>query len=433
MKFKVLLPDILWSCLPPLAGFLVALAGGIHYAPFPDCGDYLVLAETLRNTGQFDCPAAVPDGWRAPGVPMLLALFGSYLWLNLLSAWGITFLILRLANYFRLRYRRFVVFFLGGSAGFLACTAVPLSEIPFLFFFSLMLFLIARDRPAGAGLSLAAASCCRPAAMFFFIPATLFLLWQWRHALTRRRWLALLWFVLAANSLPLAWSWRNYLHYGHFEFSSHGGYYLLFYKAGSYLSVRDGRPFDQVRRELDARLPAEPDTFLRSRLAGQLGRQLILENLSGFLRWLPCNLIDFFQPDITPLLERLQIAAGNRGTLDILRRQGLFAAIRHYFAGNLPATVLTVLYLPWYGLLWLLTGYGFWRLCRQKQWTLVIAVLLSCGYFMLLPLGNLDWRFRLPLLPLGCLLALYGINQLPRPLKLPETARTKVDNSALQH
>jgi hypothetical protein len=37
---------------------------------------------------------------------------------------------------------------------------------------------------------------------------------------------------------------------------------------------------------------------------------------------------------------------------------------------------------------------------------------LLLGYFWILPIGNLDWRFRMPVMPFLFILAVYGVSGL---------------------
>ena len=407
--------DLLWSLPAPLLALLITVVGGINFIPFPDCNDYLAIAEALRGHGTFEC-AAVQPGWRSPGLPFLLAIFapfGGYLTLNFLSLWGTVFLTLRFGHEFGLKRKVFPALFLTLSAGTITCATVPLSETPFTFFLILTLYLLHRNIFWGAGLALSMATAIRPAAMCFFVPAAVFLFF----AMPRPKWGKLLAFVIAANLLTAVWCIRNEAVHGEFAYSSHGGHYLLFYKAGSYLSWRTGLPFDEMREKLAAQLPPSVNFFEEDRHAKALAISIIREDPVGYFLWAPRDILNFFQPDITPLLERIHLASGNRGTLDILRRQGLLSAIQHYFNGNTPAIVLTVVYLPFYFLFLLLSAVGFFKLLYRQHWHAAIAFVLLCGYFGALSIGNLDWRFRTPYLFAFALLATYAVEDIPQFLR----------------
>ena len=116
-------------------------------------------------------------------------------------------------------------------------------------------------------------------------------------------------------------------------------------------------------------------------------------------------------PDITPLLERLQLSHGNLGTYDILNREGAAAAVKLYVTRNPIAAAALAVYLPLYLATLLLASAGTLLLFRRRRYDALLAVALLAGYFTLLPIGNLDWRFRLPLLPVIVLLANYAVSE----------------------
>jgi hypothetical protein len=176
---------------------------------------------------------------------------------------------------------------------------------------------------------------------------------------------------------------------------------MLEYKAGSYLSWRDNVPWAEMAARLNRQLDAKAAPIELDRQAGALGKKILRENAVGFLCWMPRNLINFLMPDITPLLERTHLTAGNRGTLDVLRRQGVAAACKAYFGGYPAAAALTVIYSCFYLLTLVLVPLGLWWLWRQPGGRAAVALLAGIVlYLWVIPTGNLDWRFRMPAAPL---------------------------------
>ncbi|MCK4983596.1 MAG: hypothetical protein KAS17_11765, partial [Victivallaceae bacterium] len=179
---------------------------------------------------------------------------------------------------------------------------------------------------------------------------------------------------------------------------------------------------DDMRNELSKQVTGD-NIFEQSASAGKLGRKILLENFWGFCFWAPRNMVYFFMPDITPLFERLHIISGNRGTLDILRRKGLLAAFNHYFNNNIGAMTATFVYLVFYFILFAAMIAGVIRLWIEKHYQKLVFGALLTGYFWILPIGNLDWRFRMPIMPLLFILAIYGAKgllnwQLTRKLRI---------------
>ncbi|MDD3119366.1 MAG: hypothetical protein PHQ27_09320, partial [Victivallales bacterium] len=301
------------------------------------------------------------------------------------------------------------------SPALLVGTSVALSEITFTFFLLAALSLLLRGRAPGAGLCLSAATMIRPAGIYLFVPLGLWLLWR------QRKTVPVLMFIAAANILPLGWSWRNYVVTGYFTFTTMDGYYMLYYKAGGYLSWKENIPFpvmcDRLAAQLTATQPIE-----RSREAYRLGRRLVGSEPLPFAGWVVRDLPRFLMPDISPLLERLGWVSGNRGTLDVLRRQGIVAAGRHYFSGRPEAAALAVLYTVFYGFTWLLLPFGIWYFHCRRRYDILFLAGLCLGYFWLLPAGNLDWRFRIPVIPLLLLFFTAGAAWLGRRRRCPRVS-----------
>jgi len=405
-----------------LAALLVCLPALLVYCwvhqlaqPFPDSGDYLDLARNLASYGHFrvsgDTTLSGEDSIiRTPGYPAQIAaaslIFGrhGFLVVNLLSLFVLAFMTLKIAARLGIKQRWSLLVLFLLSPGLVACTVSALTEVPFAAWLALTFYLLLRNRPGWAGLCLGMAVLIRPAGLYMFIIPCLWLL-------VKRRWWAAALFLVAANVLPLAWTMRNYNQFGQMAYTTLDGHYVLDYKAGSYLSWRDNVPWNEMCYRLENELPADVGAIECNRQAGVLGRQILRENMVGFILWMPRNLVNFLMPDITPLLERLELSAGNRGTLDLLRRQGVVAATKYYFAGNPPAAALTALYCAFYALVLLLIPFGIWRLWRQHRMELLLMLGLI-AYLWVLPVGNLDWRFRMPAAALFFLLTAAGIAQL---------------------
>ena len=115
-------------------------------------------------------------------------------------------------------------------------------------------------------------------------------------------------------------------------------------------------------------------------------------------------------PDINPLLERLNIISGNRGTYDVLRRTGIWAAFNHYFCGNYFAMTVTLAYAFFYIVIGVLALLGICSFWQKKKYAEILIFVCLTFYFMILPLGNLDWRFRMPIVPLSFIFVIAGWN-----------------------
>lgn len=395
-----------WALLPCVIACCLYFFVMSDPSPFPDSGEYVKLAENLfvkqRFVNSDEDVSGINSLVRTPGYPAMIALFipvfgnHAFFVVNVLCLYGLTLITMMLFRRLSGSGAVMIPILITLSPGMIALSTVPLTELPFCLWLLTCLYLISMQRFAASGLCMAIATLVRPAGIFLFLPITLWML------VSRRKWHNILVFVLLANSLPLLWSLRNYNQCGYFVFSTISGETLLHYKAGSLLSWRDNIPFDHVRDDLSARLPSNGNPVERGREASRLGRRILLDNFGWFCLWAPRDLLNFFMPDINPLLERLNLSTGNRGTLDVLRRQGVWKAFRHYFSGSsLAARMLFVVYVGLYALSLLLLPLGLWSLSKGMGiGSPLIPVLLSVLYFWVIPLGNLDWRFRMPVTPL---------------------------------
>lgn len=396
------------ALIPSAIILAAALAGGLEVQPFPDSGDYLVLAENFFHG--FEQGTAVEPGWRTPGYPailwagMIVWRNAGYLLVNMILLYIIVLFMLYRADEWRLS-RVWLVIMMGCSGGIIALGASALSEITFIFFLLLNLEFIRRKMPVFAGLMLAVAVAVRPAALFLWI---IELAWM---AGCRCPWRKCLIFVVAANSIALIWAVRNYSLFEHFAYTSHSGRYAYYYKVGSAISRNENRPFEEVRMELAAPLEKQySNPFARDKAAGRLAAEWIWNNPAVYLKSQLMDLPNFWMPDITPFFERVGMTDGNNGTLDVLRRDGIGAAIKHYFENtSFAVKAITVGYSVLYIAILGMIVIGMAKMIFKGRVKALIALILILGYFWLLPAGNLDWRFRMVIWPVLVFVALYGL------------------------
>ncbi|MFA7184901.1 MAG: hypothetical protein WC082_08410 [Victivallales bacterium] len=420
--------NVLWASLPCLAVIILTLFGGVENFPFPDTAEYLRLGQSLAADFSFS-PPDIPLCRRVPGYPFCLMLFscmGSYnfLILNVLFIFGISWYGMRLMEKVNIEFAYLLPVLILLSPGLIALGSVPLSEIAFTFFLILSVYYLLSDRIIISGLALSAATFCRPISIVLFI---LFAAWLIRE---KKKTLLILLFIALANLLPLFWTVRNYVKYNYPVYTTLSGFNLLYYKAGAYLSWKNDIPFDEMRENLKKQVKGN-NIFEQSASAGKLGREIIFDNFPGFCLWAPKNMLNFLMPDITPLLERLHISTGNIKTLDRLRRKGLASAFNHYFNNNPIAIAITSVYLIFYIALFAAVAAGFIRLCMEKHYEKLIFGVLLVGYFWILPIGNLDWRFRMPVTPFLFILAIYSIKELVNYSKKAGSAGRQTGNSQL--
>ncbi|MBU8901831.1 MAG: hypothetical protein KOO69_03745 [Victivallales bacterium] len=412
--------NILWALLPCVAVLVLTLAGGVKNFPFPDTTEYLELGQNLSNNFTFDS-INTSICRRIPGYPLCLMFFsflGDYAFLaaNLLFIFGITWFGMRLTEKCKIKYFYALPILIFLSPGLITLGSVPLSEIAFIFLLTMSIYYFISDKFIISSLALSAATFCRPISILLFLLFAIWMLWK------KKKVVLVLFFIVGANLLPIFWTARNYVKYDYPVYTTITGFNLLYYKAGSYLSWKNNIPFNDMRTQLSKQIEGD-NIFEQNASAGRLGRKILLDNFWGFCLWAPRDMIQFFMPDITPLFERMHIISGNRGTLDVLRRKGLLAAFNHYFNNNIGAMIATFVYLIFYFVLFSAMVAGIIRLFIEKHYEKLIFGTLLMGYFWILPIGNLDWRFRMPIMPLLFILAVYGVKgllnwQLTRKLRI---------------
>ena len=340
----------------------------------PDTRDYVTLSDSLLG-GQFARDGS-PEIFRTPGYPLILLLGTAVDAAN----WWHLILIVQIAADLLLVYLTYLLgcLLLGAAAGrwaafFQATSAVAvvsslriLTDGLFAMLLALGLLLLVhhwRQRRtwslAASAAVLAAACYVRPVGQAFVAAVAAALavraLWpqpanraQGRGAPTRRRLLAsvVLYVALAAAVLS-PWIIRNAHRADYRGFSSFAAdsvYYFAVPEVIVRRSAEFGLPRDvgpeQARRyvrELDRQDAAvhpgrTPGQGVRFRQAYSL--KVIARHPWLYLRLHISGMKGFFLPGATDVLEVAGLTRGNRGTSDVLRSQGAWAALKHYFGSN---------------------------------------------------------------------------------------------------
>jgi hypothetical protein len=105
------------------------------------------------------------------------------------------------------------------------------------------------------------------------------------------------------------------------------------------------------------------------------------------------------------LVELFGVTQGGRGTLDVLNRQGVIAAVKHYFDGKygvllLLAPLLAVVVVTYFGFAWQLLSW-----IRGGEWYLLLMALGFVAYYLVIAGPVVMPRYQLPALPFMCTMA----------------------------
>ena len=110
-------------------------------------------------------------------------------------------------------------------------------------------------------------------------------------------------------------------------------------------------------------------------------------------------------PDLPDFLQNLGLRTGERGTLAVLRKDGVLAAFRHYMDGSYAAAFLAVPFVLIHAALWVLTAAGAWICARKKRWAVLVVSVLPALYYLAAAGPVVLPRYQIPALPYACALA----------------------------
>jgi 4-amino-4-deoxy-L-arabinose transferase-like glycosyltransferase len=298
-----------------------------------------------------------------------------------------------------------------------------LTECLFSFFLACTLLFLVRylQKPAPWTLPLAAgttaaATYVRPVGIVFVPVVVGVLIYAFPRA-----WMRAAQFVLLFGVMVAPWYVRNY-HLDYKGFSSISDQNLLEYEAPGVLMHVERVPLVDARKALEdtylarlKQLNLEPNSGPAMKVAGTIGKSVILEHPVVWFRMHMTTSLATMLPASSGMLEALGVTTGNRGTLAVLQTQGIVAAMRNYFGNNLKAVLLVV---P--ELFYLALQYGFlvlFAILAIKQhgfrwspsaWLLVLTALV----FIFVGGPAATPRFRVPVEPLLNVGAAAGIQSI---------------------
>jgi len=270
------------------------------------------------------------------------------------------------------------------------------------------------------------ATLTRPVSLLWIIPCMFLILifkeWSWKKRLA-----GILSCLLIFLAVITPWMLRNKMIGAGFSLSTNAGETLLFHngavlqahaKGGSPEAIRA-----QMRKDVQLEFTRNPEKYPdeKSKMNYKIGKfielfkQHPLLYLSLHIR--PAVLI----PDVASFFELLGMTQSGRGTFDVLNRQGLFAAIKHYFGGKMWLLLLIAPGLLIVGITYAgcLAELIIWLV--QKKWFLFFFFLAFIEYYLFMPGPITMPRYHLPALPFMTIMAALLINNLY--LKMKEKSK----------
>ncbi len=410
-----------------LMGAGVGATGGVSLTT-PDSADYLQLARSLGTSGTLD-----PLGtsvFRTPGYPTLLAgarWVGGFLGkasagvalMLLLQQALLAWVTYRLGRQFASRHVATV------AAAMLVVSPVAwassvriLSDTPFAILLTASLWLMVRHfrtrrwkHLLAAAVLLAAACYVRPVGLVIGVLFTASLVVR-RGRLPRT---AVFAGLLVALLAP--WVVRNGVRAGYWGFSSNFPVTLQAYSAPLTLEAAEGLSPRQARREVARRAlqrvkPMVEEPTLGEWIAAQqsTAAEVITEHPGTYAAIHLRGSLAFWLPGATDVLEVAGATRGQRGTLTVLREDGLSEAVKHYFAGSGVAAIAAACMALLHGVIVLGASGGAVVSLRHPGRLSPAAWLMGVLVLTAFLLGGpvTTPRFRVPVQPLLCLAAAAG-------------------------
>jgi len=409
-----------------LGAAMPGLCGDAERFSRPDTPTYLIPAHSLAETGSYSGTG------RAPGFPALAALVfrcgGNEKTLAVL-------LVLLSTAVIPLIYASGTVYCdrrtgLWGAA-FFACnpTAVAnapmmLSDTLFSVFAALQLYFFLlfwkRKNLWGFLCSIAFAALgtlIRPINLPWILPALVLLFaapgWSWRKK-----------FQLAASgtvlffALLFPWMHRNAACRAGYVIDTNTG--AMYHQNGAMILAAAGHTSyeaekQRILRECEtvfADTKRFPDT--KSREAWRMERFKNIIAQHPFIWFRQHFSWHILLPDAPTLMELLGVTSPNRGTMDILAREGVFSAVKHYFSGHFGALFLLFPLLLAAGAVYagaLLQLFYDLKSPWQNRMELLVFLAFS-EYYFFLPGPITTPRYQLPALPFLVLLAAAAFGKL---------------------
>ncbi|MFA6133030.1 MAG: glycosyltransferase family 39 protein [Phycisphaerae bacterium] len=221
------------------------------------------------------------------------------------------------------------------------------------------------------------------------------------------------------------WVVRNGLAAQYWGFSSFAGDGAYFFAVPELISATEGVPA-ATAREMMKREDQRDNEGLSPGAAARARRSRVWQAI-GEHPWLYAKIHlkgcwGFFLPGATDLLEMAGLTAGNAGTVDVLHREGLAAAVKHYFddrqwAMLLAVPLAAVPMVLYAGVLLCIVRRLSWRM-PAEVWLLAAIVIVA----MLLPGPFGLPRYRLPVLPVLGVAAGAGLTSRKKPASPPAKA-----------
>lgn len=206
---------------------------------------------------------------------------------------------------------------------------------------------------------------------------------------------------------------RNHRCGAEFDMDSNRGE-MLFHSGAAILGAVTGENTGVIRERmaretyayLDAHPELYPDQRARNAYCQKKYLELIRQYPGAFLRthlpqW------TMLLPDLPTFLENNRLTATGRGTLDVMRKDGVYAALKHYLDGRMYLILPVIPFVLIAGLLYLGSGMllVIWLYHWKTKWRMLILFGIFAFFYLFAGGPVVMPRYQIPALPLLCAMA----------------------------
>ena len=413
--------------------FLIPVLQNEERAYQNDTGSYTLIASNLvAGNGYSHCttPPYVKSLVRTPVYPFFLAL------IMLIFGYGVSaILIIQII----IEVISCILIFVVGSrlfnkkAGFLsalffalslvnaAYSVQILSETVFTLTLCCLLYLIAfraADRLGNfvvLGIVWSLMVLCRPMGLYSFLIIVLLIFLNEKNIWLRLKKIML--FSIPAVLIISLWMYRNYSISGYYTISEIVSYNIYASFSVSLEASLTNESEEEIRSKKLEHFHARyhenvgicENKFDRIKHYSRLGKEVLLAHPFRYAALHLWSCKNNFIPAVNKALEIWGMTTGNKGTLAVLNKNGVKAAVKHYFGEDRKALYFMIPFLMIWMIFMLSFMVGIFLILRAKNKFHIVLLVVFGFYFVLVPGPVSLPRFMVPAMPFFSIIAGLGM------------------------
>ena len=260
----------------------------------------------------------------------------------------------------------------------------------------------------------ALATLVKPVGLLWIIPG-IFLVLVYNHNSLQKRLIAVIGTIIIFMLIVFPWMLRNQTMDAGFVVCTNTGNTLYYHSAATLMSYVTGESAEKLRskwmEQSEKDFAAYPDKYAteKSRMTYRMNhaKKYIYDHPLLFVRLHLQPMI--LAPDVPSFFEILGLTKTGRGTLDVLHREGIFAAVKNYFGENTGLLITIIPLLLIVILSYIGCAVQLLRWIYDKNSYMIWMFLAFVVYYLVTPGPLVMPRYQLPALPMICFMAGLGI------------------------